>query len=348
MSMKNLAGKIFGRLTAISLEPDGIMLDSGGRPHPRRRLWICACACGTEVKVRPDRLLSGKTRSCGCLRDDIRNAPRAEREVLVAQSAAAKIAIIAQQHFHEFIPPLPAKIGADRHHKLPHGTYASLFDAQGGRCFICRAEPPIGTPLHLDHDHATQQVRGLLCNACNTGLGCFKDNAQLLARAIEYLNIERPVILSSQTAGRDADEARRQAYREQLAAWEATRKEKAAAKAVKKAEREARSAELTALKIEREVRRQEKAAKRKAAADESRREWSAIEEEREAARIARRDLKRATRAAAKELAEIKRQQQEILAPEREARWGTEFELIVDPVPDYGQKPAKGFGAVQKV
>ena len=87
---------------------------------------------------------------------------------------------------------------------------------------------------------------------------------------------------------------------------------------------------------------------RKAAADESRREWSAIEEEREAARIARRDLKRATRAAAKELAEIKRQQQEILAPEREARWGTEFELIVDPVPDYGQKPAKGFGAVQKV
>tara|TARA_B100001778_G_C18340888_1_gene517445 strand:- start:43 stop:579 length:537 start_codon:yes stop_codon:yes gene_type:complete len=39
----------------------------------------------------------------------------------------------------------------------------------------------------VDHNHKTKKVRGLLCSQCNTGLGQFEDNPELLRKAIEYL-----------------------------------------------------------------------------------------------------------------------------------------------------------------
>lgn len=41
--------------------------------------------------------------------------------------------------------------------------------------------------LHIDHNHNTNQVRGVLCTNCNRGLGHFKDSPDLLQKAIEYL-----------------------------------------------------------------------------------------------------------------------------------------------------------------
>jgi len=63
-----------------------------------------------------------------------------------------------------------------------------LLEQQGRRCGIC-GEPtrPRLASMHLDHDHATGKVRGLLCLDCNQGLGKFRERPELLLRAVIYL-----------------------------------------------------------------------------------------------------------------------------------------------------------------
>lgn len=59
---------------------------------------------------------------------------------------------------------------------------------QKGKCMICRNNM-YGKNEHIDHDHVTKKVRGLLCNTCNAGLGFFKEDLVNLYRAIEYLKL---------------------------------------------------------------------------------------------------------------------------------------------------------------
>ena len=68
-----------------------------------------------------------------------------------------------------------------------------IFIEQGGVCAICGLSESQTSKygrmkkLSIDHCHTTNKVRGLLCVACNTGLGGFKDNIDILASAISYL-----------------------------------------------------------------------------------------------------------------------------------------------------------------
>lgn len=55
-------------------------------------------------------------------------------------------------------------------------------------CGICGAPPGSDGIAHaIDHDHATGRVRGVLCGACNRGIGLLRDSADLLHRAAAYL-----------------------------------------------------------------------------------------------------------------------------------------------------------------
>ena len=65
--------------------------------------------------------------------------------------------------------------------------YNAMLLAQGGGCAICAAPEPDGQSLHVDHDHATGAVRGLLCFNCNAGLGKFGERVELLDAAASYL-----------------------------------------------------------------------------------------------------------------------------------------------------------------
>lgn len=72
-------------------------------------------------------------------------------------------------------------------------AYNALLAKQDGVCKICgnpetRKNKHTGTcRLHVDHCHETGNIRGLLCQKCNFGLGVFKDDIGLLQEAIKYL-----------------------------------------------------------------------------------------------------------------------------------------------------------------
>jgi hypothetical protein len=66
--------------------------------------------------------------------------------------------------------------------------YYLMYAAQHGRCKICkRNQIELGKALHIDHDHATGKVRGLLCANCNNMLAQAHDKKARLKRAIKYL-----------------------------------------------------------------------------------------------------------------------------------------------------------------
>jgi len=58
-----------------------------------------------------------------------------------------------------------------------------LLESQRGLCAICERR----TAVHVDHDHATGRVRGVLCFACNVALGHLQDDVALFRKAIGYL-----------------------------------------------------------------------------------------------------------------------------------------------------------------
>lgn len=77
---------------------------------------------------------------------------------------------------------------------MSEADYAAILKRQKGVCAICR-QPETAKrngqikALHVDHDHATGKVRGLLCSRCNTALGGFGDDIKRLNRAIRYLRL---------------------------------------------------------------------------------------------------------------------------------------------------------------
>jgi len=63
--------------------------------------------------------------------------------------------------------------------------YESLAAFQQHKCAICNQRT--SEDLHVDHDHHTGVVRGLLCGSCNRGLGLLEDDIYRLVNAKEYL-----------------------------------------------------------------------------------------------------------------------------------------------------------------
>lgn len=66
--------------------------------------------------------------------------------------------------------------------------YYEMFEKQKGLCACCgQSHESFKRGFHVDHDHTTGQVRGLLCTECNPGIGYFQESTERLEMAIAYL-----------------------------------------------------------------------------------------------------------------------------------------------------------------
>lgn len=75
---------------------------------------------------------------------------------------------------------------------LTASQITDLYLLQSGKCKICNKEILLSTSNKMlraciDHDHSNDKVRGLLCQPCNTMLGHFNEDIELLERVISYL-----------------------------------------------------------------------------------------------------------------------------------------------------------------
>lgn len=70
---------------------------------------------------------------------------------------------------------------------LTEGEYDRLYVLQGYVCAGCRRSRGAVRRLAVDHDHATGEVRGLLCGPCNRMVGHFRDDPATFLRLADYL-----------------------------------------------------------------------------------------------------------------------------------------------------------------
>lgn len=143
---------------------------------------------------RRDRDSFGDTKLCkGCDRDlplDVFNkrasAPDGRAYKCCECDAQYQKKYQAQEHVKEKNREYHRKHHLERTYGVTPEQYAEMLFIQGGRCAACTSDGD-GKKLHLDHNHETGEVRGLLCWNCNAAIGLLKEDVDRLRNLIAYL-----------------------------------------------------------------------------------------------------------------------------------------------------------------
>ena len=131
--------------------------------------------------------------SCWCKKCNIESSKRWE------STPAGKVATKAKYKRWKQNNPDSVKACNRKHNLLRYGItpddYQNIFSTQGACCAICKTDKPANGQgnFHVDHDHQTGRVRGILCSECNIGLGKFNDDPRLLTAAAAYLQLQATV-----------------------------------------------------------------------------------------------------------------------------------------------------------
>ena len=91
-----------------------------------------------------------------------------------------------------------ADVRRDQQYQKKYGItledFNKLLSLQNGECAICRRTGEEsggrGKILHVDHNHDTNEVRGLLCHPCNTAIGLLQDSPKVTRAALEYMETQ--------------------------------------------------------------------------------------------------------------------------------------------------------------
>ncbi|HSH23225.1 MAG TPA: endonuclease VII domain-containing protein [Acidimicrobiales bacterium] len=129
--------------------------------------------CNLDAKARRHRENPGPARER--VKQWKRDNPEREAARQAAYRASGRKAVSDRKSY------LKRKYGISLEH------YDALLEQQGGVCAICERPPRDDISLHVDHEHGTARIRGLLCFRCNNALGDFDDDHDRLVRAVSYL-----------------------------------------------------------------------------------------------------------------------------------------------------------------
>lgn len=70
---------------------------------------------------------------------------------------------------------------------ITQNEFKELLDNQQGCCAICMTPIESDSKGHIDHDHKSGFVRGILCGSCNRAIGLLKDDYFIISEAAAYL-----------------------------------------------------------------------------------------------------------------------------------------------------------------
>jgi len=149
------------------------------RRHRERK----AAAAGKTIRVR--RVVPPGRKYCPRCATDL-----AENAVVRNRSAHDGLTAYCRTCHNAAVRESKERTGGWREYHLRHryGIGQADVDAmiahQGGLCAACREDEP----KHVDHDHRTGRVRGMLCSLCNQALGNVRDDVTRLQRLIDYLH----------------------------------------------------------------------------------------------------------------------------------------------------------------
>lgn len=85
--------------------------------------------------------------------------------------------------------------GYKKKYGIDEDGFGLLWDVQKGLCGICKNQLELPSRTRgqqrraavVDHDHTTGNIRGLLCNSCNKGIGLLDDSHLLLTQALKWI-----------------------------------------------------------------------------------------------------------------------------------------------------------------
>lgn len=148
-----------------------VLQKTGRQTASKQYYWLCKCDCGNLTEVNVGNITSGRTKSCGCL-----NLRKGKDSPNFKHGLSKTKGYWNETFLRKTYGLTPAQ-------------FEAMLEAQNGKCAICGKEAPNHHKkrLNVDHCHTVGTIRGLLCDACNRGLGLFKDDLDLLRKAIAYL-----------------------------------------------------------------------------------------------------------------------------------------------------------------
>jgi hypothetical protein len=165
-----------------------------------RAQWLVGCDCGNEITLTSGQVKNQKNcRQCysGVLHTDSdRKCYKCGHWKLLNQFPLNKKSKSGRHSYCYVCFKEYRRQWVRKHfYGLSEEDFNKAFEESNGACGMCGRHED----LVIDHCHRTGKFRGLICRLCNGILGRFKDNTDLLQRAIEYLNkhIDESVLRSA-------------------------------------------------------------------------------------------------------------------------------------------------------